>query len=148
MLTGSRDTADDLVQASLLRALDRLGQWQEGTRMDSWMFRICQNQWIDWLRGPEGRAASHVDIDEAVHLSDGQEDRSSQRIDLQRVLAAIERLPAEQRAVLALVCVEEHSYREAAELLDVPIGTVMSRLARGRLKLNELLGQAGSGRKT
>lgn len=144
VLTGGRDEADDLVQAALERALDRLAQWQPGTRLDSWLFRIMQNLWIDWLRGHEGRADRFVPLDDALELpgADGRRDGEA-RVELNRVLAAIARLPADQRAVMALVSVEAYSYREAADTLDIPIGTVMSRLARARVRLNELLGGPG-----
>ena len=140
-LTGGRDEADDLAQAALERALNHLDQWQHGTRLDSWMFRITQNLWFDWLRGHEGRHQRFVDLDEAADIpgADGRRDGEA-RVELQRVLDAIARLPPEQRAVMALVCVESCSYKEAAEALQIPVGTVMSRLARARLRLHELLG--------
>jgi RNA polymerase sigma-70 factor (ECF subfamily) len=140
-LTGGRDEADDLVQAALERALLNLAQWQEGTRLDSWMFRITQNLWFDWLRGHEGRQARFVGLEEAAELpgADGQRDGEA-RVALQRVLDAIAQLPHEQCAVMALVCVESCSYKEAAEALQIPVGTVMSRLARARVRLHELLG--------
>lgn len=145
VLTGGRDEADDLVQAALERALTRLDQWQTDTRLDSWMFRITQNLWIDWLRGHEGKRDSFVELDEGLEVAgaDGARDGEA-RVELQRVLAAISRLPPEQRAVMVMVSVESYSYRETAEALEIPIGTVMSRLARARVRLNELLG-ASSG---
>lgn len=140
-LTGGRDEADDLVQAALERALGHLAQWQPGTRLDSWMFRIMQNLWIDWMRGHEGRKDRFEDLASIAELegADGRRDGEA-RVELNRVLSAIARLPEEQRAVMALVCIESCSYREAAETLEIPVGTVMSRLARARVRLNELLG--------
>ena len=135
-LAGSLDAADDLVQAACERALAHRQQWQAGTRLDSWMYRIVQNLWIDQLRmngrwreaGEEALAAIPAnDMARAVEA----------RIELAAVRAAIDALPAEQRAVLVLVTIEGQSYRDTAEILGIPIGTVMSRLARARLALTE-----------
>lgn len=133
-LTGSMVEADDLVQAACERALARRQQFQEGTRFDSWMFRIVQTIWIDQMRartvrkeeaeGPEDRLGS----DEAVR-------RVEARLALGEVRRAVDRLPPDQRAALLLVTVEGLSYREAAEVVQVPVGTIMSRLARARIAL-------------
>jgi len=145
VLTGAQDRADDLVQATVERALQRIEQWQEGTNLESWMFRIARNMHIDQIRMQAGRGR-HVDIDEAETVADrdalsGLEARS----DLERVQGAMRTLPEEQRTLLSLVVLEEMSYREAAELLDIPIGTVMSRLARARRALDLALhGPAGT----
>lgn len=140
-LTTNMSDADDLVQAACERALSRQQQWQAGTRLDSWMFKITQNLWIDRCR-----AAGPVDTMETEQLeqlpgADWQEG-FEQHLLLDQVLGAIQKLPAPMRAVLVLVCVEDLSYREAAELLEVPIGTVMSRLARARTALHTILGGA------
>lgn len=139
------EDADDLVQSALERGLGRLDQWQAGTRLDSWMFRIVQNLWIDWLRSPAGRLrGDHVPLDDAAELA-GSDGRDGEvRVDLQRTLAAMQRLPHDQRVVVALVCVEALTYQEAAAVLEVPVGTVMSRLARGRQRLHQML-QPGTG---
>jgi RNA polymerase sigma-70 factor (ECF subfamily) len=131
-LTGDMERADDLVQETCVRALSRLEQWEEGTRLDSWLYRIAQNIWFDRLRALKVRGEV-VDIDSAPELA-GDDGRTvtESRLTLGDVSSAIEKLPADQRVVLALVCVEGLSYREAAETLKVPIGTVMSRLARAR----------------
>ena len=135
-LAKAPDAADDLVQATCEKALRAADTWTEGTRLDSWMFRIMQNQWIDRKR----RERPEVAIDEPVsglQLAGEDGERTTEaRLTLASVRGFIAALPEEQRAVLVLVCVEELSYREAAEVLDVPIGTVMSRLARARSTLS------------
>jgi RNA polymerase sigma-70 factor (ECF subfamily) len=140
-LAGSPDAADDLVQAACERALANRQQWQPGTRLDSWMFRIVQNLWIDRLRS-EGRwRMAGADALESLPAND-MAGAVEMRLELAAVRRAIEALPAEQRAVLMLVTVDGRSYREAAEILDTPIGTVMSRLARARLALTKQRGSA------
>jgi RNA polymerase sigma-70 factor (ECF subfamily) len=143
-LAGSRDAGDDLVQAACERALSRLDQFQPGTRLDSWMYRIVQTIWLDRGRRQRTRGAE-IDPD-LVALSDGGlgARQAEDRLTLARVREAVAKLPEEQRAVLALVAIEGLSYREAAETLDIPVGTVMSRLARARAKLSPLAaGMAG-----
>jgi RNA polymerase sigma-70 factor (ECF subfamily) len=143
-LTGSRDDADDLVQAGLAKALASLHQFQPGTRLDAWTFRILRTLWIDSRRAAARRPTVH-DPDAAEAMSDdGAGARSAEaRVDLARVRAAMDLLPAEQREVLALVAIEGLSYRDAAEAVDAPIGTVMSRLARARVRLAHLIKEAG-----
>lgn len=140
-LTGNAEQGDDLVQDACLRALSRIDQWQPGTRLDSWMYRIAQNIWLDRVRAAKVRGEV-VDIEaaEGIAGSDGRLVTESE-LTLQAVAAALARLPAEQRAVVALVCVEGASYKEAAEITGVPIGTVMSRLARARRALAAVLNQ-------
>lgn len=139
-ISGSRDEGEDLVQSACLRALDRLDQFQPGTRLDSWMFRIVQTTWIDRAR-QRGRRAEVNDPDRLAGTSDdGLGVRSTEsRMVLARVREAMAGLPEDQRVVLALVAIEGLSYKAAAETLDVPIGTVMSRLARARSKLLPLV---------
>ena len=136
VLTGSVDEADDLVQAACERGLRSLEQWQVGTRLDSWMFKIMQNLWIDQTRARKARGAV-VELDAARNLSgdDGRR-RTEASLTLERVRASMAGLPEEQRIVLALISVEGLSYKEAAESLGVPIGTVTSRLARARRRLH------------
>lgn len=134
-LTGDSDRADDLVQEACLRALSRLDQWERGTRLDSWMYRIAQNIWFDRLRAAKVRGEA-VEIDTALDITgeDGRDVMDS-RLALGDVSRAMAALPAEQRAVVSLVCIEGLSYGEAAEIAGVPVGTVMSRLARARRAL-------------
>jgi RNA polymerase sigma-70 factor (ECF subfamily) len=139
-LTGSTEQADDLVQDACLRALSRIDLWQPGTRLDSWMYRIAQNIWLDRLRANKVRGEV-VDITgEEIAGPDGRQITESE-LTLQAVGAAMGRLPPEQRAMVALVCIEGASYKEAAEIAGVPVGTVMSRLARARRTLNAIINQ-------
>lgn len=144
-LTGSVDDGDDLVQSACERALSRMNQFEPGTRLNSWMFRIMQTVWIDRRRVRQRRGIS-VPIEEIgeLHGADGVRDDEA-RLCLGEVRRAVAKLPEEQRAVLMLVTVDGMSYREAANVLSVPIGTVMSRLARARLALGQSVGQAASG---
>lgn len=139
-LTGAMSDADDLVQAACERALKSADQFQPGTRMEGWMFRIIQNLWLDQRRRARVRGAT-IDPEEAG-LSDMGRGASLplDRLMLARARAAMDMLPEAQRAVLALVAIEGQSYRDAAETLGVPVGTVMSRLARARETLLPLLG--------
>ena len=134
-LTGNMDQGDDLVQETCVRALSRIEQWQPGTRLDSWMYRIAQNLWLDKVRSNKVRGHV-VDIDSMPELTshDGRAVTES-RLTLQEVAAGMDRLPEEQRVLVTLVCIEGLSYKDAAETLGVPIGTVMSRLARARRAL-------------
>lgn len=142
-LTGSAVEADDLVQAACERALTRAHQFQEGTRFDSWMFRIVQTIWIDQLRSRDIRREEAEEEGEHVG-TDEPGRRAEARLALQEVRTALQQLPPEQRAALLLVTVDGLSYKEAAEVADVPVGTIMSRLARARLALQAKL-EAGGG---
>lgn len=136
-LTGSTEDANDLVQAACARALEREHQWMPGTRLDSWMFRIVRTLWIDELRGRKVRQGRGVVDAEEEIVVDGARALEA-RLSLDAVRRAVSRLPEAQREVLLLVCVEGLSYREAAETLGLPMGTVMSRLARARLAIARL----------
>jgi RNA polymerase sigma-70 factor (ECF subfamily) len=134
-LCRSADEADDLVQATCERALASADRFTPGTRLDSWLFRILRNLWLDGARRRATRG-TEIDVDDAVDLADGTGGRAGEdRLYLGEVWALVHALPPEQREVLVLVCVEDLSYREAAAVLDVPVGTVMSRLARARKKI-------------
>ncbi|MCV3242251.1 RNA polymerase sigma factor [Mesorhizobium sp. ZC-5] len=134
-LCGSRDVADDLVQAACERALASAERFEPGTRFDAWMFRILRNLWIDVVRRRK-TAGVQEDISEREDIAGVSGEREVEaRMTLRSVGEAITELPDEQREVLLLVCIEELSYRETADVLDIPIGTVMSRLARARKNL-------------
>ncbi|HTT80817.1 MAG TPA: RNA polymerase sigma factor [Stellaceae bacterium] len=146
-LAGTATEADDLVQAACERALTRRHQFQEGTRFDSWLFRIVQTIWIDQLRARRVRKEDAEVGDE--HLgSDAPVRRIEARLGLAEVRRAIERLSPDQRTVLMLVTVEGLSYREAAAVVGVPVGTVMSRLARARIALQQSLAAGAARRST
>jgi RNA polymerase sigma-70 factor (ECF subfamily) len=135
LLTRHQDDADDLVQAGVERALSKLGGWREGSRLDSWMFKIMQNLWIDQMRARRTRGVAAPDFDlDSLAGSDGRADIDA-RLTLRATLEATLKLPEDQRAVVLMVIVEGFSYREAAEVLEVPVGTVMSRLSRARQAL-------------
>ncbi len=131
-LVGNVQDADDLVQAACERALRNSSQFRPGSRMDSWMYRIIQNLWLDDKRRDRTRGTA-IDPDDA-HLSDeGKSARLPEdRMMLAQVRVAMAGLPPGQREVLALIAIEGLSYKETAEVLDVPVGTVMSRLSRAR----------------
>lgn len=139
-LSGSLDEADDLVQAVCEKALSRLDQYQPGTRLDSWLFRIVQTTWIDRTRG--ARRRNHVHDPEAIEIV-AFDARTHETVEARDALSVVRdeigRLPEEQRLVLALVAIDGMSYQEAASILEIPIGTVMSRLSRARRRLAEAL---------
>jgi RNA polymerase sigma-70 factor (ECF subfamily) len=134
-LTGLAVEADDLVQAACERALRARAQWTPGTRLDSWVFRIMQNLWIDAIRKRKTEGENQA-IDGTFDI-EGDDGRLVTEVaaTLDEVRSAMNGLPDEQRAVLLMVCADERSYQETADMLGVPIGTVMSRLARARRNL-------------
>lgn len=134
------DVADDLVQQTCQKAITNHSSYEEGTRMDAWLFKIMRNSFIDLTRRQKTEG-NKIDIDEAHSVSgcDGNV-VTENRLMLDRVFAEIQKLPDDQREVLLLVCVEELSYKEASNILETPIGTIMSRLARARKKLSQQLG--------
>lgn len=144
-ICGNREEGDDLVQTACVKALSRLDQYERGTRLDSWMFRIVQNSHIDAIRSRK-RAGGPTDPEALERLSDqGQGARRNEhRMLLARVRDAITELPDDQRAVMALVAIEGYSYKETAAILETPIGTVMSRLARARARLMPLVAEGPS----
>ncbi|MFM2390788.1 MAG: hypothetical protein RLZZ437_2343 [Pseudomonadota bacterium] len=134
------DLADDLVQITAERAFAARSRFDPTTRLDAWLFRILRNAWIDQTRRTQTQGTV-VDIDDApdAGIVDGTK-TVEDKLMLRSVEAAIAALPTDQREVMLLICVEDLSYKEAAAVLDVPIGTVMSRLARARLAISATLG--------
>lgn len=134
------DVADDLVQITAERAFKARANYDPDTRLDAWLFRILRNAWIDMTRKQttRGTEIDVVDNPEAISV-DGTAVVES-KMALNEAEQALETLPQDQRAVLILVCVEGLSYAEAAQALEVPKGTIMSRLARGRTALATQLG--------
>ena len=143
-LTHDGHLADDLVQTDCLKALERWHQYQADTSLASWMFRIVQTTWLDDYRTRQ-RQKTDTDSD-ALPDMEGEDGRQvvERRSDLRAVRAALELLAGDQRAVLMLVTVDGLSYQEAALALDIPMGTVMSRLSRARIKLADALGRQGT----
>jgi len=121
--------ADDVVQLALERALTRLGQWRPDSKLESWMFGIIRNAWIDEVRARKRRDRVFAPEELGEHVGESVTDA---QIDSMAMQSALAQLPEEQRSAVALVLIEGLSYKEAAEAMDVPIGTLTSRLARGR----------------
>ena len=140
-LAGSRDAADDVLQSACEKALGRLDQFTPGTRLDSWMFQIVRTTFIDQIRHQQRRQHADLTVDllESIPSDARIHEQTAARADLAIVRSEIAELPDEQREVLALVTIDGLSYQEAAGVLGVPIGTVMSRLSRARRKLARAL---------
>lgn len=134
-LTAHAADADDLVQTALEKALTRLDQWRPGTRLDAWMFRIMKNAWIDEVRSRQFRGRHTAPEEAGASIAGEGAGAVEARLELREVERAMALLPEDQRAAIALVLIEGFSYKEASDALDVPIGTLTSRLARGRAAL-------------
>jgi RNA polymerase sigma-70 factor (ECF subfamily) len=130
--------ADDLVQIAVERALTRAAQLRPDAPLSSWMFGIVRNAWLDELRARGRRARLFAPEESGEQIGDSSQGAHA---DLLAVQEALARLPEEQRAAVALVLIEGLSYKEAAHIREVPIGTLTSRLARGREALQEMLGE-------
>ena len=140
-LTQSTHDAEDLLQAGIERALRHADRWEPGSALDSWMYRILQNLWRDELRAHR-RRDEPLEEDAEVMGEDGRE-VNLQQLQWAEARAAVATLPEDQRLVLTLVVLDGLSYQQAAEALEVPIGTVMSRLSRARRRMAERLGSDG-----
>ena len=138
-VTRHREDADDLVQIAVERALLRADQWQPGTRLDSWMFRIMQNAWIDEMRSRTRRSEIFAPEEEGEHVGVSPTDA---HIEALAVRKAIAQLGDDQRLVVGLVLVEGLPYKEAADVLEIPVGTLTSRLARASETLQAILSDA------
>lgn len=137
-LTRDVAAADDLVQDCLTRALGKLHLWQEGTDLRAWLFTILHNQYVNYVRRSVREGAS-------VGLSDSEPlltraPQQGRRLELRDLERAIAKLPEEQRSAILLVGLEGMRYEEVAAVLDVPVGTIRSRLSRGREALRKLVG--------
>ncbi len=135
-LTRNREDADDVVQIGIERALGRSEQWETGTRLDSWLFRIIKNAWIDETRVRSRRNHVFVAEEEGAHVGDESAHAHQQRLAIEKAMSL---LSEDHRLVIALVLVDGLPYKEAAEVLEIPIGTLTSRLARARETLQGLL---------
>lgn len=134
VLTADPSTADDLAQAACLRALERYSQFQQGTDLDKWVFKITQRLWIDEIRKDAVRAGRGLASIDEVQLADRAPNPEANVLN-REMLIGVMRLPEAQRTTVLLVYGEGYSYKDAARILDIPIGTVMSRLAAARQKM-------------
>lgn len=134
--------ADDLTQVTVEKALKARGQWVPGTRMDSWMYRIMRNSWIDTARARARAAETFVGEEAGLAVAGDGAGQVEAAVELRDLQAALGTLPPEQREAVALVLVEGLAYKEAAQVLDIPMGTLTSRLVRGRQALIALFGEA------
>jgi RNA polymerase sigma-70 factor (ECF subfamily) len=134
-MLGDRAAADDLVQDTLERAWSRLFQWRNGSDLRAWLFSIMHNLRVDQLRRPRLPTRSIDEDDFEVPTRPTQADE----LELRDIESALGQLPDEQREVLLLVALEEMGYAEIAAALGIPIGTVMSRLSRGRERLRLIM---------
>ena len=137
-LSGNRFLADDLVQDCLERALGRLHSWSDNTNMKAWMFTILRNIYVNHLRS-SSRRPNETPFDEQEVLMAGNNFSQETGLVLRDLGVALEMLPGQNREVIILIGLEGMSYRETAEILDIPMGTVMSRLSRGRARLKSLM---------
>lgn len=128
--------ADDVVQIAVERALLRRNQWRSDARLDSWLFKILRNAWIDEVRARARRAKILLPEEAGEQIGEAAMEREIERWSAE---SALNRLPEDQRLAVSLVLVEGLSYKDAAEVLEVPLGTLTSRLARGREALQEML---------
>ena len=141
VLTGEASRADDLVQDTLARAWEKRGLWQAGTDLRAWLFTVMHNLFVN-QRALARRDAANVSLDGAGAPETWQlavRPNQHVHVELHEVLQQLGKLPAEQREVLILAAVEELKYEEIADVLDIPVGTVMSRLSRAREKLRRIV---------
>jgi RNA polymerase sigma-70 factor, ECF subfamily len=142
-LTRHQADAEDLLQRTYVRALERRRQWQEGSSLISWLFSIMHSIWMNELRSAQRRREGSFESDEQLEQASSADTDQGARSDpeyqfmCKQVVIAVNELPEAQRVALLLIAVEGLSYKEAAQVLDIPIGTVMSRLARGRLSVGQ-----------
>ena len=139
-ISGDKHDAEDLVQRACVRALERPHQLRPDTSPLSWMFSILHSTWINELRARSVRSRSSMEWDDSFLETVADPSARTPEINVMngQIVSAVERLPEAQRVVMLLVAVEGLTYNEAAQVLDVPIGTVMSRLARARQAIGSL----------
>ena len=135
-LTFHREDADDVVQIALERAMNRSAQWEPGSRLDSWMFRIIKNAWIDEVRSRSRRDQLFAPEEEGEQVGDDSASAHQQRMAIHKAMSL---LSDDHRIVIGLVLVDGLPYKEAAAVLEIPVGTLMSRLSRAREALQGLL---------
>jgi len=137
-LSGNAHDADDLVQITVERALGRIEQLRADSQLAAWLFGILRNAWIDEGRSRHRREPLHLPAELAENVGDPAIGSQAELLSVQDALA---RLPDEQRLAVSVVLIEGFSYKEAAEIMNVPVGTLTSRLARGRKALQEMLSE-------
>jgi RNA polymerase sigma-70 factor, ECF subfamily len=137
-LVGHSYRADDLVQDTLERAFAKWHLWRDGTNLRAWLFTVMHNVWVNQVQSGN-HVPPMVPLEEAIDVADLA--RQDAALGIRDLEAALAKLPSDQREVLLLIALEDLKYHEAARILDVPIGTVMSRLARARAKLRAVLSE-------
>jgi len=140
-LSRNEADGDDLCQAALERALKSRDKWQPGTRLDSWTMTIMRNIWIDEVRIRRRRAETFAPAEAGEAVGDAGDRRIEAAVEFDNIDRAMMTLPDEQREAIALVLIEGFAYKEAADVLEIPIGTLSSRLVRGREALMQALGE-------
>ena len=143
-LTRHREDAQDLVQRSCVRALERRHQWDPETPALPWLYTILHSIWLNELNARRLRVTESLEVDGAHQQVESGAADPPDSLHYRQVIGAVEALPSAQRAVMLLVAVEGFSYREASDVLGVPVGTVMSRLSRARLAIGERFAQRPS----
>ena len=145
-LTHDRALAEDLVQKTILRSLEKRHQFAEGSKLRSWLFKILHSIWKNDLREIAIRSKvnfSSVDLDKVESTNNTAEEN----IFFKQVMQQINNLPEAQRTAMILVCIDGYSYKETAEILEIPTGTVMSRIARARLKIGQIFNKGEQSKK-
>jgi len=140
-LAGNASDGDDLCQMTIERALANRSKWAKGTRLDSWMYRIMRNIWID--EGRKQTRSRQTFVIENAGSGVGGDGAQEASVELSNIDRAMQKLPEDQREAVLLVMVEGYAYKEAAEIVGCPVGTLNSRLVRGRDALMGLLGEVG-----
>ena len=136
-LTRSPADADDLVQTAAERMLKSRAQWQPGSNFDAWAYRVLRNLWIDTARARQRRDKMLAPQEDGLTV--GTEGEAEAMVERRYLMRAMDRLPDEQREAVALVMIEGLAYAEAAKVLEIPVGTLTSRLVRGRQALMTML---------
>ena len=139
LLTGATHHADDLAQSTCLKALEKSDNFQLGTNLDRWLFTIAKNMWLNERRAQAIRQSGSLSTNENVDILASRHTNPDVSIVHSDVLKSILQLPETQRIVVALVYIEGYSYKDASKILDIPIGTIMSRLSTARHKLSRQL---------
>lgn len=133
-LSGNRDRADDLAQNACLRAIEKAHLFEAGTRLDLWMFKLTQRVWLNEIRADAVRHYQTMMLIDDIEIPDNKPDPETSLVTRDCIMQVLN-LPEAQRSAVILAYVEGLSYRQVADILDIPIGTVMSRLANARIKL-------------